>query len=92
MKKLIITRTEKPEVKDLSEDELSAVKAEQKKAKKEIDDNRYVIERNALRGSIEKQLEFIAENGIEAFYLREQKIREEVPKPNQTKVNVFKSK
>lgn len=44
--------------------------------------------RNSARGTIKQQLEYIAENGIQAWLEREYEIRSDNLKPNQSKPNM----
>lgn len=49
---------------------------------KEKEKTEYIHKRNAARGSVATQLEYIVENGIEAFIARDNEIRDRHPKPS----------
>jgi hypothetical protein len=78
---------------DILEKGVSVVKIMRNKIKSgdaSDDDMDVILERNKMRGTAEEQLEFIAENGIDAWKAREYDIRLAHPKRGQTKPNMAK--
>lgn len=74
----------------LSQKEIEARAQEELKEKQEFEKIAYIGKRNAERGSLEEQLEYLAENGLEAFLAREYDIRAKHLKPGQKKPNMKK--
>ena len=62
------------EIVEMTSEELKAFRAENKP------EPTYIELRNAKRGTIGEQLEYIVENGLEAFIERDTAIRAEFPK------------
>lgn len=90
MKKMIVRRgNENKIIQDLTTKEKTAHTADlaERSAKTEVKE--VLKKRNAERGTIAEQLEFIVENGMDAFVQREKEIRQKHLKPGQTEVNVF---
>jgi len=64
----------------LTEDEENAVKAEREKNKKEIAKTAYKFSRRKEYGPLQKQIEFITENGLEAWKTKVAEIKAKHPK------------
>lgn len=91
MKKLIVSRGKKNQkLEDFSEQETKEHLLFSTEQKTKEDFLTLIEKRNIERGSVELQLEFIAENGIEAWRAREYEIRKKHPKPGQKKPNMVK--
>lgn len=65
---------------NLSKDEIETFKNEFKKGKEEQEKMMVVSKRLAAYGTAEEQLEFIVENGIDAFISRQLSIKKTYPK------------
>lgn len=75
----------KTEVVDADQDFISQKENDEAQIAAEREANAYKIKRNEERGSIASQLEFIVENGIDAFIQRDLDIRARHPKPEPPK-------
>ena len=74
-------RGQKIMVKDASDKEVESFD----EAVKEFEAKKFAVKRNEERGSVGKQLEYIVENGLDAFIQRDHEIRARNPKPVKVK-------
>lgn len=65
---------------DLTSEEILKRKTDEAQEIEQKQAIEYIGKRNEERGSIASQLEYIAENGIEAFIARDSAIRKKYPK------------
>lgn len=76
MKKLIVKKGGVTEKAQATTKDAQSIESYRKKEKTK----EYIALRNAERGSVESQLEYIVENGIDAFIKRDKEIRKKYPK------------
>lgn len=76
-------REDEPVYKEISQEQAEAFAAEQAEFEAGEAEREIIRLRNKSRGSVTEQLEYIVENGMEAYLQREYDIREAYRKPGQ---------
>ena len=76
-----VGRRGKVKLLELSDKEKDAFEKEAEESEVYFKSKEYIKKRNDARGSIGEQLEYIVENGLQAFINRDEQIRREHPKP-----------
>lgn len=70
---------------ELTDEEKAVRLVEEAEAERERKQTEYIANRKAEYGTVEEQLEYLAENGVEAFKRRQAEIKKRHPKPKKEK-------